>query len=76
MRCNICKESLGSKIDRGVFPKIQGGPKADMIAARAVLFKECMSDEFKKYGKQVIINAKSLARGCSDEGIRVSYWWH
>ncbi len=67
----LCKEPIGNKIDRGVFPKIQGGPKADMIAARAVLFKECMSDEFKKYGKQVIDNAKALARGCSDEGLRL-----
>mgnify|MGYP000856269253 CR=1 FL=1 len=67
----LCKKEIGSKIDRGVFPMLQGGPKADMIAARAVLFKECMADEFKKYGKQVLLNAKALAKGCSDEGIRL-----
>ena len=67
----LCKKEIGSKIDRGVFPMLQGGPKADMIAARAVLFKECMADEFKKYGKQALLNAKALAKGCSDEGIRL-----
>lgn len=67
----LCRKELGQKIDRGVFPGIQGGPKADMIAARAVLFKECMTEEFKNYGKQVILNAKALAKGCADEGMRL-----
>lgn len=67
----LCREVLGSKIDRGVFPKIQGGPKADMLAARGVLFKECMTDEFKAYGRQVVKNAAALARGCAEEGMRL-----
>ncbi len=65
----LCRKELGGKIDRGVFPKIQGGPKADMLAARGVLFKECMTPEFKAYGKQVVQNAKALAQGCADEGL-------
>jgi len=65
----LCREELGNKIDRGVFPRIQGGPKADMLAARGVLFKECMTPEFKAYGAQVVANAKALARGCADEGL-------
>ena len=67
----MCVEELKAKIDRGLFPGIQGGPKMDMLAARGVLFKELMTDEFKKYGKQVILNAKSLAKACTDEGLRL-----
>ena len=50
---------------------MQGGPKADMIAARAVLFKECMTDEYREYQKQVVKNAKALAKGCMDEGLQL-----
>lgn len=67
----LCKAELKNKIDRGVFPGMQGGPKADMIAARAVLFKECMTAEYQLYQKQVIKNAKALANGCIDEGLRL-----
>ena len=67
----LCKEELGNKIDRGVFPRLQGGPKGDMLAARAVLFKECMQPEFKLYAKQVCANAKALAKGCAEEGLRL-----
>lgn len=67
----LCKKELKDKIDRGVFPGMQGGPKADMIAARAVLFKECMTPEYKKYQKQVVKNAKALAKGCIDEGLKL-----
>lgn len=67
----LCKEELKNKIDRGVFPGMQGGPKADMIAARAVLFKECMTPEYQEYQKQVIKNAKALAQGCLEEGLEL-----
>lgn len=65
----LCKEELKNKIDRGVFPGMQGGPKADMIASRAVLFKECMTPEYQCYQQQVIKNARALAEGCMDEGL-------
>lgn len=65
----LCKEELKSKIDRGVFPGMQGGPKADMIAARAVLFKECMTKKFRNYQIQVLKNAEALAKGCMEEGL-------
>lgn len=65
----LCKEELKNKIDRGVFPGIQGGPKADMIAARAVLFKECMTEQYQKYQLQVLKNAKALVEGCKEEGL-------
>lgn len=67
----LCKKELKNKIDRGVFPGIQGGPKADMIAARAVLFKECMTKEYQSYQMQVLKNAKALAEGCRDEDLKL-----
>lgn len=67
----LCRQALADKIDRAVFPNIQGGPKMDMIAARAVLFKECMSEEFKLYSKQVLLNAQALAQGCLSQGLRL-----
>lgn len=67
----LCKKELAGKIDRALFPGLQGAAKLDMIAARAVLFKECMTDEFKRYGKQVLDNAVALAGGCMAEGLRL-----
>ena len=62
---------LSLKIDRSVFPRLQGGPKGDMLAARGVLFYELLQPEFKEYAKQVCKNAKALAKGCADEGMRL-----
>lgn len=67
----LCKEELGKKIDRGVFPRIQGGPKGDMLAARGVLFQELLQPEFKVYAKQIVKNAQALAEGCKSQGLRV-----
>ncbi len=67
----LCKKEHAAKIDRAIFPGIQGAAKVDMIAARAVLFKECMTDEFKAYSRQVISNAKALAQGCAQQGMRL-----
>ncbi len=54
-------EELGAKIDKLIFPGIQGGPLMHVIAAKAVAFKEALSDEFKEYMKNVVENAKVLA---------------
>lgn len=62
---------LSTKIDRSVFPRLQGGPKGDMLAARGVLFYELLQPEFKVYAKQICLNAKALAKGCADEGMRL-----
>ncbi|MEO5692979.1 MAG: serine hydroxymethyltransferase [Usitatibacter sp.] len=67
----LCRREFAAKIDREVFPGLQGAPKLDMIAARAVLFKECMTPEFRRYGAQVISNAKALADGCRAQGLRL-----
>lgn len=57
----MCKEEYAEKINRMVFPGIQGGPLMHAIAAKAVAFKEAMSDNFIKYQKQIVRNAKTLA---------------
>lgn len=57
----LCKEEYGKLIDKTVFPGIQGGPLEHVIAGKAVCFKEAMSDEFKEYTKQVVLNCKCLA---------------
>jgi glycine hydroxymethyltransferase len=58
----MCKERFAKAIDKAVFPGTQGGPHNNMTAAKAVAFKEALSDDFKIYAKQVISNAQSLAR--------------
>lgn len=57
----LCKEHLKDKIDKAVFPGIQGGPLVHTIVAKAVSFKEAMTDEFKNYQRQVVLNAKAMA---------------
>ena len=56
------------KIDKAIFPGCQGGPLMHIIAAKAVCFKEAMSDEFKKYQEQVVKNAAALAEGLTSYG--------
>lgn len=57
----LCKEKYAKALDKSIFPGIQGGPLEHVIAAKAVCFKEAMSDEFKEYQKKVVENAKKLA---------------
>ena len=57
----LCKEKYGKMIDKTVFPGMQGGPLEHVIAGKAVCFKEAMTDEFKEYSKQVVLNCKTLA---------------
>jgi glycine hydroxymethyltransferase len=54
-----------------IFPGIQGGPLMHVIAAKAVCFKEALTDEFKEYQKQVVNNAKKLAQEISERGMRI-----
>ena len=54
-------EEIEKKLNSAIFPGIQGGPLMHIIAAKAVAFKEAMSDEFKAYQKQVVINARAMA---------------
>lgn len=64
-------EDINKKINSNIFPGIQGGPLEHVIAAKAVAFKEALSDEFKLYQQQVIINAKILADSLVAEGLAV-----
>jgi glycine hydroxymethyltransferase len=65
------KLNLAQKIDKAVFPGIQGGPMEHVIAAKATCFLEAMKPSFKKYQKQIILNAKAMADEFQKQGIRV-----
>ncbi|MCS7150294.1 MAG: serine hydroxymethyltransferase [Caldimicrobium sp.] len=67
----LCKERYGKLIDKIVFPGIQGGPHMNIIAAKAVCFKEALRDEFKRYQQQVVINAKAMVKVFMERGFRV-----
>lgn len=64
----MCKEQYAADLDRTVMPGIQGGPLMHIIAAKAVAFKEAVTDEFKAYQKRVIDNAKTLAEALAEKG--------
>ncbi len=67
----LAKEKFGPAIDKAVFPGAQGGPLVHVIAAKAVSFKEALTDSFKEYQKQVLANARALAASLQSEGFRV-----
>jgi glycine hydroxymethyltransferase len=64
-------EALTPKLNKSVFPGIQGGPLEHIIASKAVCFKEGLSPEFKSYQGQIIKNAHVLAKSLKDQGIRL-----
>jgi glycine hydroxymethyltransferase len=57
----LCKEEFAKKIDKAIFPGIQGGPLMHIIAGKAICFKEASTQEFVDYQKQVLANAKKMA---------------
>ena len=67
----LCRKELAGAIDRAVSPGIQGSPKMDMIAARAVLAKEAATPAFRAYQRQSLANAQALADELSKEGFRL-----
>jgi glycine hydroxymethyltransferase len=67
----LCKEAYAKAVDKAIFPGIQGGPLMHIIAAKAVCFKEAMSDDFKVYQKQVIENAATLADALIERGFKI-----
>jgi glycine hydroxymethyltransferase len=62
---------LGKLFDKAIFPGIQGGPLMHVIAAKAAAFGEALRPEFKNYIKQIIINAKTLAKELDDQGVKI-----
>ncbi|MCK4606136.1 MAG: serine hydroxymethyltransferase [candidate division Zixibacteria bacterium] len=67
----MCKEEYAADLDRMVMPGIQGGPLMHVIAAKAVAFKEALTDEFKAYQGRVVENAKVLAQTLKEKGHRL-----
>ena len=67
----MCKAEYADKIDRAVFPGLQGGPFLHTIAARAVAFKEASEPAFKTYQAQIVKNAKALAGRLMENGFRL-----
>ncbi|HEY7269390.1 MAG TPA: serine hydroxymethyltransferase [Dehalococcoidia bacterium] len=64
----LCREDLGSAIDRAVFPALQGGPHNHTTAAIGVALKEAATPEFSEYAHQVVRNSKALAAGLKERG--------
>ncbi|MDP2941581.1 MAG: serine hydroxymethyltransferase [Candidatus Omnitrophota bacterium] len=67
----LCRKEFAKKIDALIFPGIQGGPLMHVIAAKAVAFKEAAAPKFKNYQRQVIGNARELARSLEAKGFRI-----
>ena len=66
----LCKEEHAAKIDKAVFPMMQGGPLMHAVAAKAVALREAATPDYQAYARQVIVNAQSLAAGLAAEGMR------
>lgn len=67
----LCREEYAKAIDRAVFPGVQGSAHLHTMAAKAFTFGHAMTDEFKKYGADVIANAKALAAALEERGFRL-----
>ena len=68
----LCRDAeFGKQFNKAIFPGIQGGPLMHVVAAKAVTFKEALSDEFKVYQQQVLDNAKALADELVKKGFRI-----
>ncbi len=69
----LCNQEAADKynFNKAIFPGIQGGPLMHVIAAKAICFKEALTDEFKIYQQNVINNAQALAKGLTDRGINL-----
>ncbi|MBM4761540.1 serine hydroxymethyltransferase [Bacillus sp. B15-48] len=65
----LCREEFAKKIDKSIFPGIQGGPLMHVISAKAVAFGETLQESFKEYAGNIVANAKRLAEGLQKEGI-------
>ena len=66
----VCKAEHAAKIDKAVFPMMQGGPLMHAVAAKAVNLKECMTTEYQAYARQVIANAQALTSALAEQGMR------
>jgi glycine hydroxymethyltransferase len=69
--CILARSDIGEKIDKSVFPGMQGGPLDHVIAAKAVAFREAATPEFAEYARQIVVNAVALAEGLAGHGLRL-----
>jgi glycine hydroxymethyltransferase len=67
----LCKEEFAKRLDRAVFPGIQGGPLMHIIAAKAVALREALGESFKVYQGQLIRNASAMAERLTEHGFRI-----
>ncbi|HZP46509.1 MAG TPA: serine hydroxymethyltransferase, partial [Candidatus Binataceae bacterium] len=67
----LCREAVAEKIDKAVFPGLQGGPHNHTTAAIGVALKEAATAEFREYGRQIVRNAKALAEGLLERGFNL-----
>lgn len=67
----LCKEKYAKALDSAVFPGMQGGPLENIIAAKAVCFREAMQPEFKEYASQLVRNCSVLCKTIKDRGYRI-----
>ena len=67
----LCQQEFAAKIDKAIFPGIQGGPLMHVIAAKAISFKEALTDDFNAYQKQVITNAVKLSEELKKRDFRI-----
>lgn len=67
----LCKEEHKRALDKIVLPGMQGGPLVHVIAGKAVCLKQAMSEDFRRYQEQIILNAKTLAETVQNEGLRI-----
>ena len=66
----LSKAAHAAAIDKAIFPGMQGGPIMSAVAAKAIALKECATAQYQSYAKEVIVNAKALAKSLEDEGMR------
>jgi glycine hydroxymethyltransferase len=66
----VCKAEHAAKLDKAVFPMMQGGPLMHAVAAKAVALKEASTPEYRQYARQVVANAQALTDGLVAEGMR------
>lgn len=67
----LCKEKYAQKLDKSIFPGVQGGPLMHVISAKAVCFKEAMSENFKNYAKQIVRNSIKLSHELKNRGFNL-----
>jgi glycine hydroxymethyltransferase len=69
--CILTREEFGAKIDKAIFPGIQGGPLEHAVAAKAIAFAEAATDEFAAYAARIVENAGALAEALAGHGFRL-----